>query len=102
MPNNISACFLHAMIWMALPVPHIACGVIENCSLWERVKELKEVLSCRCLALGWLLAALLLLLGYRYGSPQPVDGGGGDAPRVARPFSDRIDAFYVALPHLVA
>ena len=30
------------MIWMALPVPHIACGVIENCSLWERVKELKK------------------------------------------------------------
>ena len=90
---------------MALPVPHIACGVIENCSLRERVKELNKktaAISCRCLALGWLLAALLLLLGYRYGSPQPVDGGGGDAPRVARPFPDRIDAFYVALPHLVA
>ena len=68
----------------------------------ELMKAKTAAISCRCLALGWLIAALLLLLGYRYGSPQPVDGGGGDAPRVARPFSDRIDAFYVALPHLVA
>ena len=43
------------MIWMVLPVPHIACGVIENCSLRERVKELNKKLaaiSCRCLAFG--------------------------------------------------
>ena len=46
------ACPWHAMIWMVLSVPHIACGVIENFSLRERVKELKEVLSCRCFTSG--------------------------------------------------
>ena len=30
------------MIWVRLPVPHIACGVTENCSLRERVTKPPE------------------------------------------------------------
>ena len=33
------ACLWHAMIWMVLPVPHIACVVIETCSLRELVTK---------------------------------------------------------------
>ena len=42
------------VMWMVLPVPHIACGVIENCSLRERVKELNKKQR------QFLVAALLL------------------------------------------